>query len=164
MSLGHRLDYFVSSFRHDLTLHTSRITDRLYEPSIACARNVSGRVYGVSGGLFQSVYTSGWAANRARGVLASTMYDAYSIPDVVAADAQVQTLLDLDDTGMPSFLREASIQPGTRIGHYQQWKVIDEVKGAGKERGCMHWDDVHEFGWVYTGDLKPDTRSKSPVM
>ncbi|KAF9503686.1 hypothetical protein BS47DRAFT_1369349 [Hydnum rufescens UP504] len=126
----------------------SRITDRSYEPSITHVQNVSGRVYGISGGLFQSVYTStsGWAANWARGVLASTMYDAYSVPDVVAADAQVKTLLDLDDTGMPSFLREASIQPGMRIGHYQQWKIIDKVKGAGRKGdacvGMMYMNSV----------------------
>jgi hypothetical protein len=86
---------------------------------------------------------------------------------VVAADAQVETLLDSDDGGIPSFLGEASIQPGTRIGHYERWKMIDEEgtrrgQRIGKESERMDWDDVHEFRWVYTGDLKADTRSNSP--
>ncbi|KAF9515258.1 hypothetical protein BS47DRAFT_1391789 [Hydnum rufescens UP504] len=50
-----------------------------------------------------------------------------------AADAQVQTSLDSDGTGMASFLCEASIQRGARIGHYKQWKIIDEVKGSGRK-------------------------------
>ncbi|KAF9508962.1 hypothetical protein BS47DRAFT_1397337 [Hydnum rufescens UP504] len=78
--------FCVSSFRHHLALHKRRITDGSYDPSVARARNVSGRVHGVSGGLFRSIYTSGWAANRAPGVLASATYDAHSAQETLVAD------------------------------------------------------------------------------
>ena len=79
----------------------------------------------------------------------------------------MQTLLDSDEAGMPSFLRDASIQQGTMIVHYERRKIIDEEtrrgQRMGKERECVCWDNIHEFRSVYTDDLKLDPRSKSPV-
>jgi len=136
-------------------------------------------VYDASGALVKNVYTSGWAANGARGVLASTMYDAYSVADTLVADhflseaagggdaaagdpgvrvktvmasggPQVQSLLDSDEPGVPSFLRDASIQQGKRVVQYEQWKMIDEEETRrgqrmGKERERMRWEEVQEF-------------------
>ncbi|KAF9510892.1 hypothetical protein BS47DRAFT_1395561 [Hydnum rufescens UP504] len=118
---------------------------------------VPGRVYSVSCPLVRSVYTSGWAANRARGVLASAMYDAHSVRETLLADrflteaGAVQTSLDSDETGMPSFWREASTQQAVRIVHYKRWKIIDEETRRGQEiakvRERMRRDDTHEFRW-----------------
>ncbi|KAF9508935.1 hypothetical protein BS47DRAFT_1397314 [Hydnum rufescens UP504] len=83
--VGIPIGLFCVSFRHHLALRTSRITDGSYDPSVSRTRNVSGRMYDVSGGL-RSVYTSGWAANRARGVLTSAMYGAYSVAATLVTD------------------------------------------------------------------------------
>ena len=45
-----------------------------------------GRVIDVEGRRVHNVYASGWAANGARGVLASTMYDAYNMADAMAEE------------------------------------------------------------------------------
>lgn len=46
-----------------------------------------GKVYDSQSRLVSSVYASGWAGtNGAKGVLASTMYDAYDVGDTIVAD------------------------------------------------------------------------------
>ncbi|KAF9505093.1 hypothetical protein BS47DRAFT_1436437 [Hydnum rufescens UP504] len=129
-----------------------------YDPSL-------GRSVRRIGALVKNVYTSGWAANGARGVLASTMYDAYSVADTLVADyvsgeagaggataaGNPGTIsVRLRRTGVPSFLREVSIQQGKRIVQYEQWKMIDEEETRrgqriGKERERMRWEEVQEF-------------------
>ncbi|PCH34565.1 ferrodoxin-NADP(+) reductase [Wolfiporia cocos MD-104 SS10] len=58
-----------------------------YEPALGHVRTVGGRVIDAAGRTMRNVYASGWAAMGARGVLASTMMDAYAVADVILRDA-----------------------------------------------------------------------------
>ncbi|TRM68378.1 hypothetical protein BD626DRAFT_394305 [Schizophyllum amplum] len=117
-----------------------------------------GRVRGL-----KSVYASGWAANGAKGVLASTMMDAYAVAatlvgDYNAANATRQPTgepADADSTstdGPPEEIMEAR-KEGRVLG-YEEWRRIDEeekrrgkVLGSEgeKERERMNWEDVQSF-------------------
>lgn len=122
----------------------------------------------------KNVYTSGWAATGAKGVLASTMIDAYTVADTILSDLRpngekVHTSfmssfpspdipLELDDhiclnldphpTDPPPEV-EAALEEGL-ITEYEDWKAVDaeEVrrgKAMGKERERMGWDEAYTF-------------------
>ncbi|KAI9065705.1 FAD/NAD-P-binding domain-containing protein [Trametes sanguinea] len=57
-----------------------------YDPSLNHLRTLSGRVVDAQGRVVRNVYASGWAAMGARGVLASTMMDAYAVADTILRD------------------------------------------------------------------------------
>lgn len=136
-----------------------------YEPSLGHVRTVGGRVVDEHGHKVQNVYASGWASTGARGVLASTMMDAYSVAGTILADAFPEDfrkegdVLDLvekrAETKAPVrqvLAKEADpdslpeeVEVARREGNiftYEDWKLIDaeEIrKGAerGKERERM---------------------------
>lgn len=58
-----------------------------YDPALGHLRTVGpGRVIDSDGRVVRNVYASGWAAVGARGVLASTMMDAYAVADTILRD------------------------------------------------------------------------------
>ncbi|OJT15441.1 NADPH:adrenodoxin oxidoreductase, mitochondrial, partial [Trametes pubescens] len=57
-----------------------------YDPSLNHLRTLSGRVVDAGGRIVRNVYASGWAATGARGVLVSTMMDAYAVADTILRD------------------------------------------------------------------------------
>ena len=127
-----------------------------------------GRVLDGAGRPLRRVYASGWAATGARGVLASTMLDAYAVADTILADHHVgeggagaregpvseyseDALVADDAVDLESV--PAEVEEGVRarrVVQYDQWKKIDaeEVRrGAGmdKERERMGWEEAHEY-------------------
>ncbi|EPS97938.1 hypothetical protein FOMPIDRAFT_1079005, partial [Fomitopsis schrenkii] len=58
-----------------------------YDPALGHLRTLGGRVLDAAGRTVRNVYASGWAATGARGVLASTMMDAYAVADTILRDA-----------------------------------------------------------------------------
>ncbi|KAG9125834.1 NADPH-adrenodoxin reductase [Ceratobasidium sp. 392] len=124
-------------------------------------RNVDGRVVREDGTIVRGVYASGWAANGARGVLASTMWNAYAVAEKIVEDATASLVADARDTqdvhtedgidlrgepGLPKAIYEA----GSAVVTYSEWKRIDteEVRRGeenGKERERMPWGDVVDF-------------------
>ncbi|KAL1742887.1 hypothetical protein HDZ31DRAFT_83815 [Schizophyllum fasciatum] len=113
-----------------------------------------GRVRGLKG-----VYASGWAANGARGVLASTMMDAYAVAATLVGDYNAAQGTR-QPTGEPADAE--STPPGEiveaeregRVLGYEQWRLIDEEetrrgKALGpdreKERERMNWEEVQAF-------------------
>ncbi|EPQ53049.1 FAD/NAD P-binding domain-containing protein [Gloeophyllum trabeum ATCC 11539] len=70
----------------------SEPTMPFYDPALGHLRNVSGRVVCVpednagSTSVLKNVYASGWAATGAKGVLASTMMNAYAVADTILSD------------------------------------------------------------------------------
>lgn len=58
-----------------------------YDPALGHLRTLGGRVLDAAGRTVRNVYASGWAAMGAKGVLASTMMDAYAVADVILRDA-----------------------------------------------------------------------------
>ncbi|KAF9509901.1 hypothetical protein BS47DRAFT_1364913 [Hydnum rufescens UP504] len=116
---------------------------------------------------------------RTESIVTSLGYrsDYFVSPDSVTTSLFTREGLQTDHMIPPAPAREMSLGECTAYlflvgGIYgkrdEDWTlrtVEDHRRGEriGKERERMGWDDVHEFGWAYTDDLKPDTRFKSPV-
>jgi len=139
--------------------HRSEPTTHWYDPGLGHVRNVSGRVGDERGELLKNVYTSGWASTGAKGVLATTMLDAYSVAQTLLSDAQypvpeAKSVMsedvkeaDLDD--LPEELEHGL--ESLRVITHDNWKLVDEEevrRGAalgGKERERMDWDEVYRY-------------------
>jgi adrenodoxin-NADP+ reductase len=125
-----------------------------------------GRVYDAQARLVSNVYASGWAGtNGAKGVLASTMYDAYDVGDTIVADylndhsSDISTMIsaptqdvispmmssraeqsEAEETaaGIPKWLDIRAREAGKRVVTYDDWRRIDaeEIRrGAEGGRG-----------------------------
>ncbi|KAI0075035.1 ferredoxin/adrenodoxin reductase [Panus rudis PR-1116 ss-1] len=144
-----------------------------YDPSLKHVRTVGGRVVSDQGQTVKNVYASGWAAMGARGVLASTMLDAYSVADTILADAFPDTFRKEGDVlgkaslGSSSDMAEVmsapsdvnlesapvEVEEAKRAGNvtdYVEWKRIDEEEirrgqERGKERERMDWLSAKAF-------------------
>lgn len=146
----------------------SEVQAPMYDPALGHIRTISGRVVSPTGQTLRNVYASGWAAMGAKGVLASTMMDAYAVADTILNDSSsehVQTVplsapdvdttdtsgismsTDPDPDAPPPEVQEA-INDGL-ITQYEDWRAIDaeEVKRAveGKERERMDWVEAKAF-------------------
>ncbi|KAG1732226.1 uncharacterized protein EDB91DRAFT_678116 [Suillus paluster] len=141
-----------------------------FDPAMRHLRSSAGRITSSEGLALKNIYASGWAANGANGVLASTMIDAYAVtgtilsdivppseavkitsatsvlPMGIAPDKMLNPHPDLD--GLPSEIVHG-INDGMVI-QYDDWKVIDaeEVRrgeALGKERERMGWKEALSF-------------------
>ncbi|KAF8970902.1 FAD/NAD-P-binding domain-containing protein [Flammula alnicola] len=132
-----------------------------YDPGLKHLRTVSGRIVTPHGAILKNVYASGWAATGAKGVLATTMMNAYGVADTiisdwtegdVEADEAVRELVPLNANSMLDEPPE-EVQRGLKLGlvtEYDDWRKIDaeEVKRGqtlGKERERMGWNDARKF-------------------
>ncbi|KAF7983765.1 hypothetical protein HWV62_18962 [Athelia sp. TMB] len=129
-----------------------------FDPALGHLRTLTGRVVSAGGEQVRGTYASGWAAMGARGVIASTMMDAYSVGDTIAAD-----LAESGDESFPALdgravdaapdAVPAEIQEGLKQGRvttYSDWKAVDaeEVRrgeALGKERERMGWEGARAF-------------------
>jgi len=146
-------------------------TVNFYDPGLRHLRTVSGRIITSTGVTLRNVYASGWASTGAKGVLASTMMDAYDVVNtiiedwkaaatgdsnemkvLVDADHQVHDLppLNLDPVldEVPEEVREGRKQG--LVSSYEDWRRIDQeemTRGerVGKERERMGWDEARQF-------------------
>ncbi|KAJ4485369.1 ferredoxin adrenodoxin reductase [Lentinula aciculospora] len=105
------------------------------------------------------MYASGWAATGAKGVLASTMMDAYSVAEAILEDWTNLTPFSSDahstpissspwDAPPPDILEGLSSRD-TEITTYEDWLAVDaeEVRRAsaeGKERERMDWNGAKQ--------------------
>ncbi|KAH7341001.1 hypothetical protein B0J17DRAFT_341939 [Rhizoctonia solani] len=132
-----------------------------HDKRLGRVRHVDGQVVREDGTVVRGVYASGWAANGARGVLASTMWNAYSVAEKILSDAaatvvsnpQSETGVAPDDgvalKGEPG-LPPQVVDAGKSVVSYPDWKRIDaeEIRRGGevgKERERMSWEEVVEF-------------------
>ncbi|TFK51239.1 ferrodoxin-NADP(+) reductase [Heliocybe sulcata] len=84
----------TSSLNTDLVVtslgYNSEPTMPFYDPALGHLRNVGGRIVSDADGggstVLKNVYASGWAATGAKGVLASTMMNAYAVADTILSD------------------------------------------------------------------------------
>ncbi|KAF4621978.1 hypothetical protein D9613_009062 [Agrocybe pediades] len=143
-------------------------TVNFYDPGLRHLRTVSGRIVGSNGSVIRNLYASGWASTGAKGVLASTMMNAYHVastiindwqnPEVpsssndVGVDPQVENLPPLNlEPELDSYPEE--IQKGIAekvITQYADWKRINEEEirrgeALGKERERMGWKEASQF-------------------
>ncbi|KIO25248.1 hypothetical protein M407DRAFT_93005 [Tulasnella calospora MUT 4182] len=163
------------------TTSKSSTTDPWFDPALGRIRNDQGRVLSLEADsssptlkLVKNVYTSGWASHGAKGVLASTMYDAYEVADRLLSDhlstSHNPTSSEALSTGFDAV---SSVQPmnptppslesapsaveratrgedGKRAITWPVWKTIEAEErrqGAtkGKEAERMQWKDVQAF-------------------
>jgi adrenodoxin-NADP+ reductase len=132
-----------------------------HDERLGRVRHVDGQVIREDGTPVRGVYASGWAANGAQGVLASTMWNAYSVAEKILGDAAASVALGprLEAGGLPNDdiilkgepgLPAAIVEAGRSVISYPDWKRIDteEIRRGhemGKERERMSWDEVVEF-------------------
>lgn len=140
------------------------------DPSVNHLRTHAGRILFADGAAVPNVYASGWAANGAKGVLASTMMDAYAVADTILSDItpgkeRIQSTAASEYSSnekSPGLMlnprphpedppKEVAqgIKDGTVI-QYEDWKAVDaeetrrgEIRG--KERERMSWEDAKAF-------------------
>ncbi len=135
-----------------------------YDSSVGHVRNEGGQVLDADGKIVKRVFTSGWAGIGARGVLATTMMNAYGVADRIlsgtfpdafnasithAGTDGVEVLpSEVDVDAVPAEVQEAVAQ-GT-VTTYEDWRALDaeEVRRGqetGKERERLSWDEVDRY-------------------
>ncbi|KIJ61327.1 hypothetical protein HYDPIDRAFT_96809 [Hydnomerulius pinastri MD-312] len=143
-----------------------------FDPSSDHLSAHAGRIVSPGGTPLKNVYASGWGANGAKGVLATTMRDAYAVADTVLSDivpgaGGVETTPGGDHSGVgmevagdlmlnpnphpedPPEEIERGIKDGL-VTQYEDWRAIDaeEVRRGevlGKERERMGWEEARRF-------------------
>ena len=139
--------------------HRSEPSTHWYDPGLGHVRNVSGRVVDERGNVLRNVYTSGWASTGAKGVLATTMMNAYDVAQTLLLDAQ--NPVPEARPVMSEGVREASLEElpeevkrgleSSRVITHEAWKRIDEEEVrrgtglGGKERERMDWNEVDRY-------------------
>ena len=130
-----------------------------YDRGLGHLQNVSGRITNHIATICNNIYTSGWAATGAKGVLASTMMNAYGVADTIISDWVANKhigrdkALNLDEP--PEEIRTA-LEEGL-VTNYADWKKIDEEEvrrgeAIGKERERMGWVEARKFLNKYSPD------------
>jgi adrenodoxin-NADP+ reductase len=141
----------IEHVKTDLVVNSVGYRSEPLEPdwfngALGRVRQSGSRVMGSDEKPVDRTYTSGWAANGARGVLATTMMDAYSVAERILEES-VLTPQDVQvEAGVPPEVQSAT----QRIVNYQDWKKIDaeEIRRGqemGKERERMTWNEVVNF-------------------
>lgn len=139
--------------------HRSEPSAHWYDHGLGHIRNVSGRVVDERGDVLRNVYTSGWASTGAKGVLATTMMNAYDVAQTLLSDAcepvagarsvmsEAVTEASLDE--LPGEVKQGL--DASRVITHDGWKRVDEeevrrgMRLGGKERERMDWDEVNEY-------------------
>ena len=128
-------------------------------------RNAEGRVLDGTheNAIVKNVYTSGWASHGAKGVLATTMYDAYEVGDRIMADLSSPPLSSVHSVKTPMNPNPTSLESvpekiadvldrktDGRVITWDTWKKVEaeekkrgEAKGKVSER--MSWSEVQAF-------------------
>jgi len=134
-------------------------TASFYDPGLRHLRTLGARIITDEGLGLKNVYASGWAATGAKGVLASTMMNAYAAADTILRDTlpssepaelieEIVLNPEPDLDAIPVEV-EQGIMEGT-ITQYGDWKRIDEEemrrgREAGKERERLSWGEMRLF-------------------
>lgn len=157
-----------------LGFHADPCSTPLYDPELKRLRTLPGGrvINGSNGRLIKNVYGSGWAAGGAKGVLASTMMDAYNVAETIREDLMPTPSIDLAAEDMrageqrdekkpleimnpspsvhslpPEIVRGLS---GRKIVEFEDWKKVDKEEmrrgqESGKERERMRWEQVKNY-------------------
>lgn len=153
------------------------------DPHTGHLRAERGRMVDEQGRRIESVYASGWAANGARGVLASTMVDAYAVAEVILREGLRNDLpvgeptgevgVEGDTTSVGSesvrILPAAEqVKPGIpaqvekayeagEVTDYQDWKAVDEEE---IKRGEILGKERERMTWEEAREIVQQARVK----
>lgn len=135
-----------------------------YDPATGHVRNQAGQVLDPNGKPVKRVFASGWAGVGARGVLATTMMNAYGVADRILGETFPQAFnsnfvhantegIEVLPSDVQSEAAPHEIEDAVREGQvttYEDWRAVDaeEVKRGqetGKERERMGWDEAERF-------------------
>ncbi|GAA5990592.1 hypothetical protein JCM5350_001047 [Sporobolomyces pararoseus] len=96
-------------------------------------KNLDGRVIDQNGEIMKGLYTSGWLARGPNGVIATTMFNAFSTADLIAQDLSSSSSSHIDEMGDIDRAIE-SVRGGKKPVSWEEWEKIDKVE---KERGRL---------------------------
>ncbi|KAF7309835.1 NADPH:adrenodoxin oxidoreductase, mitochondrial [Mycena indigotica] len=124
------------------------------DPALGPIRTRAGRVLSANGhSVLKNMYAAGWAATGARGVIATTMMDAYAVGDTLLDDlggceGEMHMNPEPSDDRPPEVIQTAN----RIVTSYADWKRVDaeEVRRGqqqGKERERMTWSEARAFLW-----------------
>ncbi|KAF8344408.1 hypothetical protein F5887DRAFT_1062083 [Amanita rubescens] len=135
-----------------------------YDPELRRLKTLpGGRVIdGENGRLIKNVYGSGWASGGAKGVLASTMMDAYNVAGTIT-EVEREPLEIMNPSSLPDSLplEIAHGLEGRNIVGFEDWKKVDEEEtkrgqAIGKDRERMGWEEVKSYlGLASAAKWKP---------
>jgi len=139
-------------------------TASFYDPGLGHLRTLGARIITDKGVGLKNIYASGWAATGAKGVLASTMMNAYAAADTILRDTlpgsepaelieEIVLNPEPDLDAVPVEV-EQGITEGM-IMQYEDWKRVDEEemrrgREAGKERERLSWEAMRLFLEIQT--------------
>ncbi|KAI5476852.1 NADPH-adrenodoxin reductase Arh1 [Pseudohyphozyma bogoriensis] len=109
-------------------------------------RNVGGKVVDEDGEPVPKLYTSGWLSRGPTGVIATTMFDAFTTADLIASDLATSPSSPRSTTQDPPIEKLAG--GGGRVVSWKDWERIDdEEKRRGRELGKVRekMTDVKEM-------------------
>ncbi|KAF9073968.1 hypothetical protein BDP27DRAFT_1317758 [Rhodocollybia butyracea] len=109
------------------------------------------------------IYASGWAATGAKGVLASTMMDAYSVADAILEDWTNHTSSSTDipsthiasspwDAAPPEILRALSLSTSPPVMPFISGYHTEPAVTTGEKAGSAEGKERERMGW---GEAKP---------
>jgi adrenodoxin-NADP+ reductase len=130
-------------------------TASFFDPGLGHLRTLSNRVITPQGTTLRNVYASGWASTGARGVINSSMMNAYDVAQTIISDMENPPAIEeavlnpeppLED--IPTEVKQGIKQ--RNVVQYGDWKKIDdeEIRRGevlGKERERMLWDQAKNF-------------------
>lgn len=175
VSAGITSEHGTSLVVTSLGFHADPSSTPFYDPEVKRLRTLPGGrlINGDNGRLIKNVYGSGWAAGGAKGVLASTMIDAYNVAETIVEDLMSPCgPIDVAADDMPAkggkdekkpleIMNQSpsmhSLPPeivhGLRerkIVQFRDWTEVDEEEirrgqESGKERERMGWEQVKNY-------------------
>ena len=175
VSAGITSEHNTSLVVTSLGFHADPSSTPFYDPEVKRLRTLPGGrlIKGSNGRLIKNVYGSGWAAGGAKGVLASTMIDAYTVAETIVEDlmspcgptdlaaedmragggGDEKNPLEIMNTSPSMHSLPPEIVHGLwerQIVQFRDWKQVDEEEirrgqESGKERERMGWEQVKTY-------------------
>ncbi|GAA5896885.1 NADPH-adrenodoxin reductase [Sporobolomyces salmoneus] len=94
-------------------------------------RNENGRVVDENGEPMTGLYTSGWLARGPNGVIATTMFNAFSTADLIASDlSSSPSSAEISEADIETMIEQ--VRGGRKVVNWEEWEKVDRVE---KERG-----------------------------
>ncbi|TFK19215.1 ferrodoxin-NADP(+) reductase [Coprinopsis marcescibilis] len=136
-------------------------TASFYDPSMGHLRTVGNQMIDTTGKALRHVYASGWAATGAKGVLATTLLNAFDVAQTVVRDHMEHPDNAEQNPGQFEYTQVLNPEPDLDavpeevqkgldrkdVFTYTDWKKIDEEEirrgeFLGKERERVGWEEA----------------------